>query len=235
MHRREKVTIKQVHLSSALPQPVSTKLICKGPAIRVLLADDHTVVRDGLSVIIDQEAGLQVVAQAGTGRQAVELWDEHRPDITLMDLQMPLLNGVDAIREIRAAHPEARIIVLTTFDGDEDIYRALRAGAKSYLLKDARREDLFHCIREVHAGRYYLPPEVAAKLASRQPAVDLTSRELEVLRLLAEGKSNKAIGATLAIAEVTVKSHVRAVFTKLNVLSRTEAIAVANRTGLLHT
>ncbi len=200
--------------------------------IRVLVVDDHTVVRDGLSVILDQEPGLQVVGQAANGREAVELWREHRPDITLMDLQMPLLNGVSAIGEIRSAHPEARIIVLTTFDGDEDIYRALRAGAKSYILKDIRREDLFHCIREVHAGKYFLPPEVAAKLAGRQPADELTARELEVLRLLAEGKSNKAVGASLSIAEVTVKSHVRAVFSKLNVLSRTEAIAVANRTGL---
>ena len=233
MHRRKNSA--DTPEESGSTQPISSKLTRKGPAIRVLLADDHTVVRDGLSVIIDQEVGLEVVAQAATGRQAVELWHEHRPDITLMDLQMPLLNGVDAIREIRTAHPEARIIILTTFDGDEDIYRALRAGAKSYLLKDVRREELFHCIREVHAGKYFLPPDVAAKLASRQPVAELTSRELEVLRLLAEGKSNKAVGTQLSIAEVTVKSHVRAVFTKLNVLSRTEAIAVANRTGLLHT
>ena len=234
MHRREKPTNKPAQLSPGSTLPMSGNLTRKVPAIRVLLADDHTVVRDGLSVIVHQEAGLEVVAQAATGRQAVELWSEHRPDITLMDLQMPLLSGVDAIREIRSAHPEARIIVLTTFDGDEDIYRALRAGAKSYLLKDVRREELFHCIREVHAGKYFLPPEVAAKLASRQPAVELTSRELEVLRLISEGKSNKVIGVSLSIAEVTVKSHVRAVFAKLNVLSRTEAIAVANRTGLLH-
>lgn len=203
-------------------------------AIRVLLADDHTVVRDGLASLIDQETGLKVVAAAANGRQAVELWQQERPDVTLMDLQMPLLNGVNAINEIRAINPGARIIVLTTFDGDEDIYRALRAGAKSYLLKDVRRDDLFRCIREVHAGKFFLPPEVAAKLAGRQPAIDLTPRELAVLRLLAEGKSNKAVGEALAIAEVTVKSHVRAVFAKLNVLSRTEAIAVANRTGLLH-
>jgi DNA-binding NarL/FixJ family response regulator len=231
MNRREKLTDKPALQDSGMAQ---SKLLRKGAGIRVLLADDHTVVRDGLSIIIDQEPGLQVVAQAATGRQAVELWHEHLPDITLMDLKMPLLNGVSAISEIRASHPEARIIVLTTFDGDEDIYRALRAGAKSYLLKDVRRDELFHCIREVHAGKYFLPPEVAAKLAGRQPVAELTSRELEVLRLLSEGKSNKAIGAMLSIAEVTVKSHVRAVFAKLNVLSRTEAIAVANRTGLLN-
>lgn len=232
-HRKKSTDIpKRPGSGSAHPCPV--KQIPRESVIRVLVVDDHTVVRDGLSIIIDQEPGLEVVAQAANGRQAVELWQVHRPDITLMDLQMPLLNGADAIREIKTAYPEARIIVLTTFDGDEDIYRALRAGAKSYLLKDVRREELFHCIREVQAGKYFLPPEVAAKLAGRQPLVALTARELEVLRLLSEGKSNKAVAAQLSIAEVTVKSHVRAVFAKLNVLSRTEAIAVANRTGLLH-
>jgi len=231
-HKKSPDNPRRPGTGSAHPCPV--KQVPHEPVIRVLVVDDHTVVRDGLSVILDQEPGLQVVAQAANGRQAVELWQEHRPDITLMDLQMPLLNGVSAIGEIRAAHPEARIIVLTTFDGDDDIYRALRAGAKSYLLKDVRRDELFHCIREVYAGNYFLPPEVAAKLAGRQPAVELTARELEVLRLLSEGKSNKAVGALLSIAEVTVKSHVRAVFAKLNVLSRTEAIAVAYRTGLLH-
>ena len=234
MNRREKIVSKPTNRASVSVLSSPLKSIGNERAIRVLLADDHTVVRDGLSVIIDQEAGLQVVAQAANGREAVELWCEHRPDITLMDLQMPLLNGVSAIDEIRAINPDAGIIVLTTFDGDEDIYRALRAGAKSYLLKDVRREELFHCIREVHAGKYFLPPEVAAKLAGRQPTVGLTPRELEVLQLLSEGKSNKAVGTLLSIAEVTVKSHVRAVFTKLNVLSRTEAIAVANRTGLFH-
>jgi DNA-binding NarL/FixJ family response regulator len=234
MTPRNRPTDNPRRTGSGSAHPCPVKPVPPVSVIRVLVVDDHTVVRDGLSVILDQEPGLQVVAQAANGRQAVELWQEHRPDITLMDLQMPLLNGVSAIGEIRTAHPDARIIVLTTFDGDEDIYRALRAGAKSYILKDVRRDALFHCIREVHAGKYFLPPEVAAKLASRQPVVELTSRELEVLRLLAEGKSNKAVASLLSIAEVTVKSHVRAVFAKLNVLSRTEAIAVANRTGLLH-
>jgi DNA-binding NarL/FixJ family response regulator len=202
--------------------------------IRVLVADDHTVVRDGLVAIIKQEKDMDVVAETGDGRKAVELWKKHRPDVTLMDLRMPELDGVNAIYEIRAAEPNARIIVLTTFDGDEDIYRGMRAGAKSYLLKDVRREELFQCIREVHAGRTFVPPAVAAKLAERLIAEELTSRELEVLRLVAEGKPNKLIGADLAITEVTVKSHVQSVFRKLNVLSRTEAIAVANRKGLLH-
>jgi DNA-binding NarL/FixJ family response regulator len=204
------------------------KVIC------VLVADDHTVVRDGLVAIIKQEKDMDVVAETGDGRSAVELWKKHRPDVTLMDLRMPELDGVNAIYEIRAADPNARIIVLTTFDGDEDIYRGMRAGAKSYLHKDVRREELFQCIREVHAGRTFVLPAVAAKLAERLIAEELTPRELEVLRLVAEGKPNKLIGTDLAITEVTVKSHVQSVFRKLNVLSRTEAITVANRKGLLH-
>ena len=201
--------------------------------IRVLVAEDHTVVRDGLVAIIAQENDMQVVAEAGDGKQAVECWKRYRPDVTLMDLKMPETDGVNAIYEIRAVDPKARIVVLTTFDGDEDIYRGMHAGAKSYLLKDVRREELFQCIREVYAGKMFVPPAIAAKLAERLPAEELTARELEVLRLLAEGKPNKIIGADLAISEVTVKSHVQSVFRKLNVLSRTEAIAVANRKGLL--
>ncbi len=202
-------------------------------SIRVLLAEDHIVVRDGLAAIINQEGDMKVVAAAGDGRQAIELWKAHHPDVVLMDLRMPGLSGVNAIYEIRAADPKARIIVLTTFDGDEDIYRAMRAGAKAYLLKDVQREELFKCIREVYAGNFFLPPGVAAKLAGRQATEDLTERELEVLRLLAEGKPNKSIAMDMSIAEVTVKSHVRAIFTKLNVLSRTEAIATATRSGLI--
>ena len=201
--------------------------------IRVLAADDHTVVRDGMVAIIKQEKDMDVVAEIGDGRKAVELWKKHRLDVTLMDLRMPELDGVNAIYEIRAADPNARIIVLTTFDGDEDIYRGMRAGAKSYLLKDVRREELFQCIREVHAGRTFVPPAIACKLAERLNAEVLTPRELEVLRLVAEGKPNKLVGADLAITEVTVKSHVQSVFRKLNVLSRTEAITVATRRGLL--
>ena len=202
-------------------------------AIRVLIAEDHTVVRDGLAAIINQENDMRIVAECGDGRLAVDLWRQQRPDVTLMDLRMPQLDGVQAIYEIRAIDPNARIIVLTTFDGDEDIYRGMRAGAKSYLLKDVRREELFQCIREVHAGRTFLPPAVAAKLAERLAGDELSLRELDVLRLLAQGKPNKIIGADLAITEVTVKSHVQSVFRKLNVLSRTEALAVATRRGLL--
>jgi DNA-binding NarL/FixJ family response regulator len=205
----------------------------KTNSIRVLLAEDHTVVRDGLAAIINQESGMEVVGEAGNGRMAVDLWKQLRPDVTLMDLRMPELDGVSAIYEIRAIHPSARIIVLTTFDGDEDIYRGIRAGAKSYLLKDVRREDLFQCIREVHAGKTFLQPLIAAKLAERLPTEELSPRELEVLQFLAQGLPNKLIGVAMSISEVTVKSHVQGVFKKLNVLSRTEAIAVATRRGLL--
>jgi DNA-binding NarL/FixJ family response regulator len=202
-------------------------------AIRILIADDHTVVRDGLVAIVKQEQDMEVAAETGDGSEAVELWKLHRPDVTLMDLRMPGLDGVNAIYAIRAVHPKARIVILTTFDGEEDIYRGMRAGAKSYLLKDVRREELFECIREVHAGKTYVPPAIAAKLVQRMPGDDLSPRELEVLRLLAEGKPNKLIGVAMSITEVTVKSHVQALFRKLNVLSRTEAIAVASRRGLL--
>jgi DNA-binding NarL/FixJ family response regulator len=201
--------------------------------IRVLLAEDHVIVRNGLAAIINQESDMTVVAEAGDGREAVELWKMHDPDVTLMDLRMPGLSGANAIYEIHEINPAVRIIVLTTFDGDEDIYRAIRAGAKAYLLKDVKREELFHCIREVHAGRFVISPAVAAKLAGRQCLAELTPRELEVLKLLAEGKPNKLVASELSIGEVTVKSHVRAIFTKLNVLSRTEAIAVATRSGLI--
>ena len=201
--------------------------------IRVLIAEDHTVVRDGLIAILEQERDMEVVAEIGDGRQAVELWEKTRPDVTLMDLRMPALDGIDAIHAIRLIDPAARIIILTTFDGDEDIYRGMHAGAKSYLLKDVGREEMCRVIREVHAGKTLVSPAVAIRLAERMPLEELTPRELDVLRLLALGKPNKLIGAALSISEVTVKSHMQAIFRKLGVLSRTEAIAVANRRGLL--
>jgi DNA-binding NarL/FixJ family response regulator len=201
--------------------------------IRILIAEDHTVVRDGLVAILDQEHDMEVVAETGNGRQAVDLWNAQRPDVTLMDLKMPGLDGVSAIRAIRAADPNARSIILTTFDGDEDIYRGVRAGAKAYMLKDVGREELFRCIRAVHAGGTLISTDIAAKLAERLHVDRLTPRELEVLGLLAQGKQNKLIGAALLVSEVTVKSHVRSILGKLNVLSRTEAIAVATRSGLL--
>jgi DNA-binding NarL/FixJ family response regulator len=201
--------------------------------IRVLIADDHPVVRDGLAAIIGCQSDMVVVAEAGNGREAVNLWRQHRPDVTLLDLRMPDLDGVGVIENLRAVDAAARTILLTSFDSDEDIYRGMRAGAKAYLLKDARREDLLDCIRRVHGGELFIPPAIAAKLASRVGGMELTNREIEALRLLASGKSNKEIAQDLGITESTVKSHVKSIFTKLDVISRTEAIAAALRRGLV--
>ena len=204
------------------------------PRIRVLIADDHGVVREGLvSMIRRNKADMTVVGEAGTGREAVELWNEHRPDVTLLDLRIPELDGVEVIKEIRATDEKARIIILTTFDGDEDIYRAIQAGAKGYLLKDVPREALMDSIRRVHAGETSVPVHLVAKLADRVSGETLSKREIEVLKLMAQGKSNKEIASTLFISEGTVKSHGKAIFAKMNVTSRTEAVADAARRGLL--
>jgi two-component system NarL family response regulator len=197
------------------------------------VADDHTVVRDGLTAMISQEPDLAVTGQARDGQAAIELWKTLKPDVTLMDLQMPGIDGVTAIARIRAIDPSARIVVLTTFDGDDDIYRGIRAGARAYLLKDVLREELFSCIRLVHSGGTYYPSGISAKLAERVATEELSPRELEVLKLLVLGRPNKQIASELLISEVTVKSHLQAVFRKLNVLSRTEAIATAVRRGLV--
>jgi DNA-binding NarL/FixJ family response regulator len=201
--------------------------------IRVLIADDHAVVRDGLVAMIGKWTDMTVVAEAEDGQQAVEQWRRHGPDVALLDLRMPILDGVGAIEQIRASDPGARVIVLTTFDSDEDIYRGIRAGAKAYLLKDAPRDDILDCIRRVHRGETFVPPSVAAKLAERVGGPELTARETEVLRALATGQSNKEIGRRLFITEATVKGHVKSIFVKLNVLSRTEAVAAAARRGLV--
>ena len=205
----------------------------KKPRIKVLIADDHSVVREGLVSLITRKADMIVIAEAGNGREAADLWKQHRPDVTLLDLRMPELDGVGAIKEIRASDENARIIVLTTFDGDEDIYRAIQAGAKGYLLKDVPREALMDCIRRVHAGETCVPVHLAAKLAERVSGETLSAREIDVLKLMAQGKSNKEIGSALFISEGTVKSHVKAIFSKMNVISRTEAVASATRRGLI--
>ena len=201
--------------------------------IRVLIADDHTTVRAGLASIIDMEPDMIVVDQATNGREAVDLWRKHCPDVALLDLRMPKLDGVGVIDEIRKEETSARIIILTTYDADNDIYRAIKAGAKGYLLKDARREELLDCIRKVNRGETSIPQALVEKLAAGMSSETLTGRELGVLMLLARGKSNKEIGANLFISETTVKGHLRNIFTKLNVLSRTEAITVASRRGLV--
>lgn len=201
--------------------------------IGVLIAEDHSLVRRGLAAIINMEEDVAVLGEAADGEEAVALWRQLRPDVVLMDLRMPKLEGVETIRRIRHEDPEAGIIVLTTFDHDEDIYAGLRAGAKAYLLKDVQPEELFRCIRAVHAGEAYLQSKVAAKLAQRVQEQPLTGREEQILKLLAEGKSNRAIGVVLHISESTVKSHLKSLFVKLDVTSRAEAIALAARRGLV--
>lgn len=210
--------------------PMSHELSTK---IRIVIADDHVMVREGLSAMIGRQPDMAVVGEAANGRDAVALWGKYRPDVTMVDLRMPEMDGVHAIKAICRQDATARVIVLTTFDTDHEISQAIRAGAKGYLLKDAQREELLDCIRRVHAGETCIPAALVAKLAAGMSSEALTGRELEVLRLLARGRSNKEIGADLAIGETTVKSHLRAIFSKLNVLSRTEAITTANRRGLI--
>ena len=215
--------------STELVEPSET-----APArIRLLVADDHHVVLDGLSTILDMQDDMQVVAQASDGLQAVELWRRTQPDVGLIDLSMPRLSGVEAIAEIRRHEPRAKLIILTTYDGDEDLYRGLHAGAMAYLLKDVRREELLRCIRVVHRGGHYIRPELAGRLASRLARDGLSQRELEVLTLVERGLSNKLIARELNVAEGTVKTHVKAILAKLEARSRTEAIAIGVRRGLL--
>ena len=202
-------------------------------SIRLLIADDHAIVRDGLAAMMEQHDDMTVVGEASNGREAVERFQTLRPDVTLMDLRMPDMDGVEAIITIREVFPDARILVLTTYDGDEDIYRGLRAGAKGYLLKDAGRDRLLDAIRAVHAGRTHIAPDIAAKLAERMSGPELTAREREVLHLLAKGGSNQEIGATLFITESTVKTHINSILTKLQVPDRTQAVTTALRRGLV--
>ncbi len=199
----------------------------------VLVVDDHALVRRGVVNIIAHEPDLRVVAEASNGVEALEAYAKYRPDVTLLDLRMPVMEGVEAVRQIRALDPNAKVIVLTTYDTDEDITRALKAGAKAYVLKDITADDLIACIHDVLAGKTYLAPAAAAKLAEGMARVQVTPRELSALRLMADGKSNKEIANALAISERTVKTHLGHLFEKLGVTSRTEAIKVATRRGLV--
>jgi two-component system NarL family response regulator len=200
---------------------------------KVLLVDDHALLRTGVANIINQEPDLDVIAEAANGQEGVEAFRTRRPDITLLDLRMPVMEGVEAVRQIRAIDPQAKVIVLTTYDADEDIARALHAGAKAYVLKDISADALVTCIRDVLAGKTYLAPAAAAKLAERVTRIQLTPRELAALRLMADGKANKEIATDLGISERTVKTHLGHLFEKLGVTSRTEAVKVATRRGLV--
>jgi two-component system NarL family response regulator len=203
------------------------------PPAGVLLVDDHALLRTGVANIINQESDLRVVAEANNGAEGVTAFEAFRPDVTLIDLRMPVMEGVEAVRRIRGIDPLAKVIVLTTYDADEDIARALHAGAKAYVLKDISADALVACIHDVLAGKTYLAPAAAAKLAERVTQIQLTPRELSALRLMADGKANKEIAADLGISERTVKTHLGHLFEKLGVTSRTEAVKVATRRGLV--
>jgi DNA-binding NarL/FixJ family response regulator len=219
--------------SPAVPPAAAGAKAPHGNRIRVLVADDHTTVLAGVSSILGMQPDMAVVGEAENGRQAVDLWFRYKPDVTLLDLRMPLLNGVGVIGQIREKDPTAKFIILTTYDTDNEIYGAIKAGAKGYLLKDERREVLLDCIRKVNRGETCIPPSIIEKLAAGMRGEALTSREIEVLTLLARGSTNKEIATKLFISETTVKGHLRNVFAKLNVLSRTEATSIALRRGLI--
>ncbi len=203
-------------------------------AIKIMIVEDHAVVRQGLAALLAITPDFTVVAQAADGRQAIEQFRRHQPDVTLMDLRLPNMTGVEAIARIRIDFPQARIIVLTTFDGDEDIYRALQAGARGYLLKGMTGEELIEAIRSVHAGKSRIPAPVAERLAERMSAPTLTGRETEVLELIVGGNSNKEIASALAISEATVKTHINSLLSKLGVTDRTQAATTALQRGIVH-
>jgi len=202
--------------------------------IKVMVVDDHPLMRVGVSSIVNASSDMSVVAQTGTGEEAVTLFQKHRPDVTLMDLRLPGISGVDAIRAIRQVNSRARFVVLTTYEGDADIHQALEAGAQGYIIKGMPYQTLVDAVHRVHRGERFLPPPVARALASRMPDSDLSAREREVLSLLASGKSNKDIASVLGITEATVKCHVSAILLRLNVSDRTEAVVTALQRGLVH-
>ena len=202
--------------------------------IRILVAEDHLVARVGVSTIVNMQPDMTVVAEASNGQQAVELFRKHRPDVTLLDLRMPGMGGVEAATAIRAEFPTARMIALTTYGGDEDIRRALAAGVLAYLTKDVLHDELLKAIRAVHMGQTYLPAAVAAALAAQLPRPDLSAREVQVLELIVRGLANKQIAYTLNIAEHTVKNHVKNILSKLGVQDRTQAATAAIQRGIIH-
>lgn len=201
--------------------------------IRILAVDDHAVLRDGIAALVAPEPDMAMVGEAANGAEAVEAYRNLRPDVTLMDLQMPVMDGIDAINEIRAETPEARIIVLTTYEGDAQAVRALKAGAWAYLLKSSLRKELLETIRLVHSGRRYVPAEIAQDIAIHAAQEPLSAREISVLKLVAEGKANKVIAWELSLSEDTVKAHLRSIFSKLDVSDRTQAVTLALRRGII--
>jgi len=201
--------------------------------IRILLVDDHPLLRLGITALAADERDMQFVAEACNGREAVELFRKHRPDITLMDLQMPEMNGIDAMTIIRDEFPEARFVVLTTYTGDVQVLRALKAGARAYLLKSLLRKELLDTIRAVHAGQKRIPPEIAAQLADHAADDSLTTREIDVLRLIATGLANKIVADELDITEETVKGHVKNILSKLDANDRTHAVTIAIKRGII--
>ena len=202
-------------------------------SIRVLVVEDHHVVRQGLVALLNVVDGLEVVGEAADGVEAIAQFRKHQPDITLMDLRLPRLSGVEAILRIRQEAPQARVIVLTTYDGDEDIYRALKAGARAYLLKGMTGEELVTTIRAVHAGKSHIPPAIAEKLAERMGTEELTPREFDVLKEIVSGKSNKEIASELNVSEATVKTHINSLLGKLGVTDRTQAATAAIQRGIV--
>lgn len=202
--------------------------------IRILVAEDHLVARVGVSAIVNMQPDMTVVAEASNGQQAVELYRKHTPDVALLDMRMPIMSGVEAATAIRAEFPNARMIALTTYGGDEDIRRALAAGVHAYLTKDVLHDELLKAIRAVHAGQTYLPAGVAAALAAQMPRPDLSAREVQVLELIVRGLANKQIAYSLNIAEHTVKNHVKNILSKLGVQDRTQAATAAIQRGIVH-
>lgn len=213
---------------------IETKTEIATRTIRILIAEDHQVVRQGFIALLNMVDGLSIVAEASNGLQAIELFRLHKPDVTLMDLRMPGMGGVETITAIRREFPDARIIVLTTFDGDEDIFRAIQAGARGYLLKGMSVDELIDAIQTVHHGRSKIPPAVAERLAERLAGNALTERETEVLKTIVAGKSNREIAAALFISEATVKTHINNLLSKLGATDRTQAARIALQRGIVH-
>jgi DNA-binding NarL/FixJ family response regulator len=201
--------------------------------IRILVIDDHPILREGVAALIGTQSDMEVICEAGTGRDGLEAFREHAPDITLVDLSLPDMNGIDIIQDARKHTPEARIVVLTTFGGDAQVLRALKAGASGYLLKATLRHELIECIQKVHTGSRHIPGEIAQELAQHAGAAQLTEREIDVVRLIASGCSNKIVADRLFISEETVKGHVRNILTKLKANDRTHAVTIALKRGII--